>query len=223
MNRSSHGLQVSRLALRFVQMLTLILITTACVVTENDGSSESDSAEGEGRSAESTNGGGLEIESEPEPERGLGDGTHVVGEEVAPGTYRSSASGTCYWARLRGFSQELDDIAANGNSSPEIVTITEGDVGFETSGCGRWLPVDETGEGEPASSFEDGTFKVGVHITPGRYRAAGGGGSCYWARFSDFTHELDGVIANGLEPAVVEIAASDAGFTSIGCGTWSQI
>lgn len=227
MSRTSHGLQVSQLALRFVPVLMLILlISAACAVADNDGSSESDSEEREGESAESTNGGGgleTESESEPEPESVFGNGTHVVGDEVAPGIYRSSANGRCYWARLRGFSQELGDIAANGSSSPEIVTIADGDVGFETSGCGRWLPVAETGEGEPANSFEDGTFKVGVHIAPGRYRAAGGAGLCYWARFSDFSHELDGVIANGLDVAIVEIAPSDAGFTSNGCGTWNQI
>ena len=33
-----------------------------------------------------------------------------------------------------GFSGELDDIAANGNNAPEIVTVGKKDAGFETQG-----------------------------------------------------------------------------------------
>lgn len=33
----------------------------------------------------------------------FGNGMHLVGTDIEPGTYRSSQSGTCYWARLAGF------------------------------------------------------------------------------------------------------------------------
>jgi hypothetical protein len=162
---------------------------------------------------------------EPEPEVvGFGDGTHRVGEDIEPGTYRSDESSLCYWARLAGFSGELEDIVANGNSGPEIVTITEDDAGFETSNCGDWVPVETTFPETPETSFEDGTFVVGSHIEPGTYRADGAVSDlCYWARLSEFAGEgVDGIITNGNGPTVIEISADDAGFTSFGCGTWSR-
>lgn len=73
----------------------------------------------------------------------LPNGTFIVGHDFEPGRYRSSAGEACYWARLSGFSGELDDIIANDNvSGPTIVTINLADVGFTSSGCGTWAPAD---------------------------------------------------------------------------------
>ncbi|HSK22605.1 MAG TPA: hypothetical protein VK906_05500 [Egicoccus sp.] len=162
-------------------------------------------------------------EPEPEPEPvGIGDGTYTVGEDLAPGTYRSEGSSMCYWARLAGFSGELGDIITNGNAST-ILTIAEGDVGFETSGCGDWVAVEETFPATPTTEFEDGTYAVDSHIAPGRYRAdAASDTMCYWARLSDFSHELSGIITNGNSPTTIEIAAGDAGFETSGCGSWTR-
>jgi hypothetical protein len=160
----------------------------------------------------------------PEP-TGFGDGTYRIGTDMPPGTYRSSAEdGLCYWARLSGFGGTLEEIIANGNTGPEIVRVAEGDAGFQTAGCGDWVPIDGTYPSSPASSFGDGTFRVGKHLAPGTYRANGAPGDlCYWARLSNFSHAgVDGIIANGNSPGVVEISASDAGFTSFGCGDWTR-
>ena len=53
------------------------------------------------------------------------DGTHQVGKDIQAGTYRTrDSSSGCYFARLNGFSGELDDILANENTdNPAIVTI----------------------------------------------------------------------------------------------------
>jgi hypothetical protein len=156
---------------------------------------------------------------EPKEPEGVGDGTHKVPNDIAPATYRSTGDGTCYWARLAGFSGELDDVTANGNNAPEIVTVGKQDAGFETQGCGDWVPVKETAPATPASKFGDGTYQVGVHIKPGTY-SADGQGTCYWARLSNFSHAgVGGVITNGNNPTTIEIAAKDAGFTTFGCGT----
>ena len=155
-------------------------------------------------------------------ESGFGNGTHAVPSDVQPGTYRSTGRATCYWMRMAGFGGELNDIIANGNNAPEIVTIKARDAGFQTQGCGRWAPVKDTAPATPAAEFGDGTYAVAVHIAPGKYRS-NGSGTCYWARLSDFGHELDGIIANGNNPTIVQIAQSDAGFTSFGCGSWSRL
>jgi len=78
---------------------------------------------------------------------GVGDGTFVVGSEIAAGTYRTAgpadaAMPNCYWARLSNTSGSLDAIVANGNSAgPTTVTISATDKAFETNGCQGWVRV----------------------------------------------------------------------------------
>jgi len=155
----------------------------------------------------------------------FGNGTHIVGTDIKAGTYRSSGKSTCYWARQKGFGGQLDDIIANGNNSPEIVTIAVSDAAFQTSGCGQWVAVENTYPATPATSFSNGTFEVGKHIAAGTYRADGSPDSlCYWARLSNFSHAgISGVITNGNLPTVISISASDKGFTTFGCGNWTKI
>ena len=112
-------------------------------------------------------------EPKPEPVT-YGDGTYQVGKDIPRGTYRSSDdSQLCYWATLKGFGGELDDIIKNGNNSPAIVELNRGTKGFEAAGCGDWVAVEETFPQKPKTSFGDGTYVVGKHIEPGRYRADG--------------------------------------------------
>ena len=152
----------------------------------------------------------------------FGDGSHEVGVHIKSGTYRSSGSGSCYWARLSDFSHGVGSIIANGISSPAIVTIGSSDAGFETRGCGNWVQVRKTVPTKPQTTFTDGTYQVGVHIAPGTYRSSGSG-YCYWARLSNFGHDLGGIIANGINaPETVTISNSDAGFETRDCGSWTK-
>src|SRR5262249_1630682 len=72
--------------------------------------------------------------------------------------------------------------------------------------------------------FGDGTFQVGKDIQPGTYRTRSDSSGCYYARLRGFGGSTDDIIANENTdgPAVVTIAASDKGFTSQNCGTWTQ-
>ena len=155
----------------------------------------------------------------------FGNGTHIVKTDIQAGTYRSQGTRTCYWARLSGFGGQLDDIIANGNNSPEIITISVSDAAFETSGCGQWVEIGSTYPATPASTFSDGTYEVGKHIEPGTYRADGSPDDlCYWARLSSFSHSgISGVITNGNSPTVIQISGSDKGFTAFGCGNWTKM
>jgi hypothetical protein len=66
------------------------------------------------------------------------DGTHAVGDEIKPGTYRANGSGSdCYWARLSSF-DESDIINNHVGSAHTFVTIKSSDKAFETNGCGDW-------------------------------------------------------------------------------------
>ena len=157
------------------------------------------------------------------PLPGFGDGTHAVGKDIQPGTYRAAdVPSMCYWSRQSGFGGSLEEIIANENTSgPTLVTIAPTDVGFETKGCGRWT-TDLSPITASRTAFDSGTYVVGTDIAPGTYRSAGGDG-CYWARLTGFGGTLPEVIANtnATGPTVVTIAASDGGFTSNGCEPWT--
>lgn len=76
------------------------------------------------------------------PTAPLPDGVYIVGTDVAPGTWKSAGKAGCYWARLKDFGGSTDSISANGNTdSPAIVTITNGDQGFRSEGCGTWTKI----------------------------------------------------------------------------------
>lgn len=73
------------------------------------------------------------------------NGTFRIGKDIPAGVYRTvvpRGGYGCYWERLRGFSGNFSDIIANDNvspGSPTIVTIYSSDVGFSSSGCGKWV------------------------------------------------------------------------------------
>ena len=81
------------------------------------------------------------------PQTVFGEGTWVVGGQIAPGRYRSDGPGAsdfgCYWARLSGLDGGFSSLISNGFvDDPTIVDISAGDAGFETSGCGTWTLVE---------------------------------------------------------------------------------
>jgi len=73
--------------------------------------------------------------------------------------------------------------------------------------------------------IEDGTWLVPDEVKPGIYRALTPSDNCYWERVKNFTGGLNSIIANGNAvggPMLIEIAKTDKGFTSDGCGPWSS-
>jgi hypothetical protein len=151
-----------------------------------------------------------------------GNGTFAVNAEVQPGIYRSE--GNTYWARLAGFSGELEEILANGTpTGPTIVEIKASDVGFQTMGFGEWILIDESYAPEAQTEFGDGTYIVGKDIEPGTYKS--NDSVVYWARLKDFSGDLESIHANGVPtgPEIVEISSSDVGFQTSGGGTWTKI
>lgn len=73
---------------------------------------------------------------------GFGEGTHTVGKDIKPGTYRTvdRPVSDCYWERSTG----SGDIIANNfiNNAPAGVTLTvRRGEGFTSRGCGSWVPA----------------------------------------------------------------------------------
>jgi len=169
-----------------------------------------------------------EPETQPEQEDSkpnFSDGTYQVGTDIQPGTYRTrEGSSGCYYERLSGFSGEFDDILANGNTvAPAIIAIKPTDAGFLSQDCGTWTK-DLSAITESKTTFGEGAYIVGTDIEPGTYRNSGSS-SCYYERLSEFTGDLNAIIANGNaeEPTVVTIGPADAGFQSNDCGTWTKL
>ncbi len=125
---------------------------------------------------------------------------------------------------LRADSGELRHIKANFfGSGYMVVTIKKADVGFESSGCGKWSS-NLSRVTSSMTQFGQGTFIVNTDMKPGTYRSSKGDG-CYWARLSGFTGTLSKIIANDFRSsgtALVTIRSTDKGFQSSSCGTWTR-
>jgi hypothetical protein len=69
----------------------------------------------------------------------FGDGTFLVGDDVAAGSYVSAGAGTCTWARLSGFGGTPEELVASVVATgPQEVVIRASDAGFASAGCGGW-------------------------------------------------------------------------------------
>lgn len=74
------------------------------------------------------------------PDAQFGDGTWIVGVDIAPGTWRTEGSEGCYWERQSEFGGSgAGAIIANDNArGTAVVTIKATDKGFKSSRCGTW-------------------------------------------------------------------------------------
>lgn len=76
------------------------------------------------------------------PTAPFGDGTYIVGTDIASGTWRTTGKPGCYWERLGTFTGGLESILANENESgAAVVTIQAGDKGFTSRRCGTWEKI----------------------------------------------------------------------------------
>lgn len=75
----------------------------------------------------------------------FGDGTWMVGADIAPGIYRTvnEESGSCYWKRLSDTSGEASSIIAidSVDSGQVVVTVAPTDVAFASRRCGTWVRI----------------------------------------------------------------------------------
>lgn len=83
--------------------------------------------------------------SPPVPDHLPGDGMWLVGKQVKPGVYRSTAGIRCYWERLAGLSGKYVDLLDNGGfrNGPTLVQILAADFAFTSQGCGAWERVSD--------------------------------------------------------------------------------
>jgi trypsin len=98
---------------------------------------------------------------------------------------------------------------------------------INAAGLGPWSEVvsgTPVGPAPPAVTFGNGIWVVGSDLPAGRYRMVSDGTYCYWARLSGFGGTLGEIIANDFayDTQIVDIKATDKGFESSSCNTWSS-
>ena len=76
---------------------------------------------------------------------------------------------------------------------------------------------------ESRNRFGPGTYFIDMDVAPGVYRSSAAG-QCSWARLGSFGGKAKDAIETGsaVGRQQVTIVATDAGFTSEGCGTWTR-
>lgn len=81
--------------------------------------------------------------SPPVADRIDGDGQWIVGKQVRPGVYRTTAGPRCYWERLAGLSGKYADLLQNGGfrRGPALVEIRSTDFAFTSQNCAPWQLV----------------------------------------------------------------------------------
>ncbi len=65
-----------------------------------------------------------------------GDGVYIVGQDIQPGTYKSSGGELCYWARHNKANEILDNHAA---ASATVVVVLPSDFSLEVKGCADYI------------------------------------------------------------------------------------
>jgi hypothetical protein len=74
------------------------------------------------------------------------------------------------------------------------------------------------------TSFGDGTYRIGVDLGASTYRTRANESGCYWEREKGLSGSFNDIITNDFTnvTAVVTISATDKGFKTSGCGTWTS-
>lgn len=145
---------------------------------------------------------------------------------VPPGRYVAPNVTNCTWQRLDSPATTTTVPPPSPVNGQAIVDILPTDAYFYSAGCGTWTGY--VAPAQPVNQFGEGQWVVGPagegQIAPGTYHT-NGGPDCTWARLKAFTGEPADVIdeGQGKNPTNVTVEATDAGFTSTSCPTWTKV
>lgn len=68
------------------------------------------------------------------------DGQYTVGQTVAPGVYRETAGGSCYYEWSSSTAADASIVSNDIPQGPATVTLRPGDI-FSSSRCGTWTKI----------------------------------------------------------------------------------
>ena len=178
----------------------------------------------------------------PDAPVGLPGGAWLIGEDFAPGVYRTalavaseSEGGSCDWSIFAGASQSADDVIdwQMWSAGRPILRLEVGQS-FNSGGCGDWIPVDpETlfQRDDAPSSIAPGVWLAGEDFAPGMYQATPtfgpqeDSGFCFWAigeSWDSSSHIGLGADFSKEEGARTVTLESGQRFESAGCGEWKR-
>lgn len=84
------------------------------------------------------------VDTTPRPQTSIGEGDWLVNIHVAPGTYQSTSTESCYWQRSSAATGGSRTIIANDiveKGAKATVEISADDVMFTSNRCGTWAKV----------------------------------------------------------------------------------
>ena len=173
--------------------------------------------------------GGTCIDEPATSQNYFGEGRVVIGiDDVRPGRFVATPDGPCAWARFGPASQPPPAAIARANDltgKQVVVDIGVADESFISIGCGLWRRVSAYPVAVLDSIPGDGDWLVSDQIAPGNYRASDVA-DCTWVRKSSLGGTTADVIESGElsdQHVLISIAATDAAFTSAGCGSWVPV
>lgn len=86
-------------------------------------------------------------------------GSHVVGQHIRPGTYRTDADDGCTWERVSAWTGDSSQILEGAfveDGGPQVVVIRNRDAGFTSSAeCGIWTRTSGRSRPRPARPGRD--------------------------------------------------------------------
>jgi len=173
---------------------------------------------------------------------GLPSGAWLIGEDFAPGVYRTAAEvsmtgdgggSRCDWSIFTGASQAEEDLVDWGmvSGGRPILRLDAGQS-FNSRGCGDWVPVDPAGlfqSDDAPRTIAEGVWFAGEDFAPGTYVAnptfgpENVYGYCYWA----IAESWEAPAASGTSSDFSDKEGQRAvtltvgqRFESEGCGDW---
>ena len=151
------------------------------------------------------------------------NGMWLVGEEIAPGTWRALRSRNCAWKRLSSIENHTETVAAAGTFL--TVEIPASDAAFWSEGCGWWTQILSPPSSSPGGPFGPGTWLVNEEVAPGLWQNSDSSEGCSWSRLINLRDGEAAVADSGLGYSIItiEIGATDRAFDSKGCGTWKRV
>jgi hypothetical protein len=76
----------------------------------------------------------------PPPAASLGEGTWIVGTDIAPGSWSTAGGPSCTWTRVRDFLGTPESVVEQGTATSAATVALDASVaGFVTQGC-TWTP-----------------------------------------------------------------------------------
>ena len=135
----------------------------------------------------------------------FGDGTHLVGTEIAAGTYRAPGGDFCRWERLSSLGGEPGSrIGSDLGGTNPAVEIQATDKAFRSEDCGTWTLLSAGPEPTPVPEGDN----IAVIIESAKLVLA-----AIAVSLEEMSYDVNEVAARARKPAQYILSAEALGYT----------